>query len=126
MSKTKIVLILLLALVIGAVGCTSSDSTPSGTVGSAGRIAMEADIKIVQDGVGFYLGMSGEYPTEDGKLPSSDEYALIDFEASFTQGSTMKSFYPDIISELPKHHDEKVWRIDSKGKVSVNMRSSNY
>ena len=129
MAKLRIMLlsVLLVALAVGAAGCKGGTQlAPAEPIHSAGSVAMEMDINNVQAGVDAYLSLSLKYPTEDGKLPSSGEYALIDFDASFVQGRTTKTFYPDIISKLPQHHDEGVWRISSTGKVSVDIDPDDY
>ncbi|HEY49868.1 MAG TPA: hypothetical protein G4O13_07475 [Dehalococcoidia bacterium] len=129
MAKLRIVLlsVLLVALAFGAAGCKGGTQlAPAEPIHSAGRVALEIDLNSVQAGVDAYLAQSGKFPTESGRLPSSGKYALIDFEASFTQGAKTYTFYPDIISKLPQHHDEGVWRISSAGKVSVDMDPDDY
>ena len=118
--------LLLLALVAGAAGCRDGELAPAEPVHSAGRLSMELDTANVQKGVDTYFGYALKYPTGDGKLPSSGKYALIDFYAGFTMGAESLTFYPDIISKLPQHHDEGVWRIDSRGTVSVDMAPDDY
>ncbi len=74
--------------------------------------AMSGDIHTVQSAVDAYMLQSSKAPTETGLLPPlAGEYALIDFNATFTQGK----FYPDFLAKLPRHWDESVWRIDSTG-----------
>ena len=116
----------LLALVAGAVGCKDGELAPAEPVHSAGRLSMELDTANVQKGVDTYFGYALKYPTDDGKLPSSGKYAPIDFYAGFTMGAESLTFYPGIISKLPQHHDEGVWRIDSRGTISVNMNPDDY
>ena len=65
-------------------------------------------------------------PTADGQLPPTGEYALIDFDASLDRLGKTLTFYPHFISELPKHWDEGVWRIDSAARVSVDMEPEEY
>jgi hypothetical protein len=67
------------------------------------------------------------WPTADDSLPPQGKYAPIDFNASFVDngGKTM-SFYPDFISNLPRHWDEGVWRLDSAAGVSVDMDPNKY
>ncbi len=93
---------------------------------------MEADIASVREAVGnFYIesGLQGRpvWPTADGKLPPEGEYALINWGASFTtsEGKVVK-FYPDFLSRRPRHWEEGVWRIDSSGRVSVNLSREEY
>ena len=99
----------------------------SGVFGSSREASMQTDIDSVDNNIGQYvLKSQGKWPTSSSQLPPDDQYALIDFYASFTVGSKTYSFYPDYIKRLPKHHDEGVWRIDSKGVVSVDLEPSEY
>jgi hypothetical protein len=50
----------------------------------------------------------------------------IDFNASFEKEGKTFSFYPHFITNLPRHSDEMVWRIDSAALVSVNVPRDEY
>jgi len=76
--------------------------------------------------VDAYMITSLQAPAEDGRLPLRGEYALIDFDASFTKDGKVLSFYPHFIDKLPRHWDEGVWRIDSAARVSVDMDPEEY
>ncbi len=86
----------------------------------------ESDLRAMQNAVSDYMIQSNKTPTADGKIPLSGEYALIDFDASFTQGLKTFYFYPDFLEKRPRHHDEGLWRIDSRGSVSVDIDPEEY
>jgi len=99
----------------------------SGVFGGSREAAMVTDIHTVDTAIsGYVLKSQGKVPTTDGNLPTDGEYALIDFNASFTAGGKTWTFYPDVVKKLPKHHDEGVWRINSKGVVSVDIDPREY
>ena len=95
----------------------SPSPTPSPIAGQ-----LETDINTVDTAVGQYILGHGKPPTADGRFPPEGEYALIDFGASFELNGKTWTFSPDFLKKLPKHHDEGVWRIDSKSRVSVDMQ----
>lgn len=97
-----------------------------GFFGKAKERAWEADLRIVNNAVDAYMIQSLRVPTADGKLPLKGEYALLDFEASFTQQRETLIFYPHFIKKLPRHWDEGVWRIDSASRVSIDMDMEEY
>jgi len=99
----------------------------TGFFSEAREVGLKADLHAMQNAVSDYMIRSnGDWPTVEGKIPLSGEYALIDFDASFTQGGKRFYFYPDFLDKLPRHHDEGVWRIDSSGKVSVSIDPDEY
>lgn len=98
----------------------------TGFFSEARKSGLETDLHSVKTAVDVYMIDSLTAPTADGKLPLPGEYALIDFDATFTQGGETLSFYPHFISKLPRHHDEEVWRIDSAALVSVDMDPEEY
>ena len=98
----------------------------TGFFSKAREAGLQADLRAMQNAVGDYMIQSNKTPTAGGKIPLSGEYALIDFDASFTQGLKTFTFYPDFIEKLPKHHDEGLWRIDSRGAVSVDIDPEEY
>jgi len=99
----------------------------SGVFGSSREASMSTDISTVDTALGQYvLKSQGKVPTASGQLPPDGEYAPIDFNASFTDGGKTYSFYPDCVKRLPRHHDDGVWRIDSKGAVSVDLEPDEY
>lgn len=94
---------------------------------------MEGDVRRVQNAVNAYSTASFEatgmynWPTLDGQLPKPGQDAAIDFFASFYGGGGVKqSFYPDFLPGLPRHWNAGVWRLDSKGGVSVNLERGQY
>ena len=97
-----------------------------GFFGKAQERAWEADLRIMNTAVDAYMIQSFKVPTADGKLPLKGEYALIDFDASFTQDAETLTFYPHFIKKLPRHWDEEVWRIDSASLVSIDMDLEEY
>ena len=98
----------------------------TGFFSEAREAGWKADLRAMQNAVSDYMIQSNKTPTADGKIPLSGEYALIDFDASFTLGLKTFTFYPDFIEKLPKHHDEGLWRIDSVGSVSVDIDPEEY
>jgi hypothetical protein len=120
-AELAIILVVFLVLVVVVIMQVSG-------VFSGGRAAaMGTDVQTVDTAVSNYvLKSQGLVPTANGVLPSDGEYALIDFDASFTIGGRTWTFYPDVVKKLPKHHDEGVWRIDSSGIVSVDIVPEDY
>ena len=98
----------------------------SGFFSKAGEAAWETDQRIMKSAVDAFTIQAMEFPTEDGRLPYSGEYAPIDFDASFTRDNDTLSFYPHFISRLPKHADEGVWRLNSAAQVSIDMDLEEY
>ena len=88
--------------------------------------SMQGDIHTVKNAVDAYMLQSFKAPTENGMLPQSGEYALIDFNASFTQEGKTYKFYPGFLAKLPRHSGEGVWRIDNAGMVSIDMAGDKY
>ena len=111
------IIIILMAVVILAT---------QGFFGKAQERAWETDMHVINTAVDSYMIQSFKVPTADGKLPLSGEYALIDFDASFTPDGQTLTFYPDFIKKLPRHWDEEVWRIDSASLVSIDMALDEY
>ena len=97
-----------------------------GFFGKAQEKAWETDMHVINTAVDSYMIQSFKVPTADGKLPLSGEYALIDFDASFTLDGQTLTFYPDFIKKLPRHWDEGVWRIDSASRLSLDMDLEEY
>jgi len=87
--------------------------------------AMSGDIHTVQNAVDDYMLQSLKAPTETGALPLAGQYARIYGNASFEKDGNTTSFL-DFISKPPRHWDEGVWRIDSRGQVSVDMAPDKY
>lgn len=98
----------------------------TGFFGQARETGLETELRNVKTAVDAYATEALQWPTADGKLPFSGEYALIDFDASFNRGGQTLSFYPHFISELPKHAEEGVWLIDSASRVTVDMDPEEY
>jgi hypothetical protein len=130
MTRLAVILIplLVLSLGLGLVGCGGGDGEagPAGPVVSARGAALQTDLSLVQGAVDAYVIQSFSVPTGDGKVPPAGEYAPIDFFASFTEDGETLSLYPDFIIQLPRHHDEGVWRIDSAMEVSVAVAPEDY
>ncbi len=111
------IIIILMAVVILAT---------QGFFGKAQERAWEADLRIMNNAVDAYMIQSLKAPTADGKLPHRGEYALLDFDASFTEQGETLTFFPDFIKKLPRHWDEGVWRIDSASRLSIDMALEEY
>jgi len=111
------IIIILMAVVILAT---------QGFFSKAQERAWEADLRIMNNAVDAYMIQSFKAPTADGKLPLKGEYALIYFDAGFTQDGQTLTFYPDFIKKLPRHDDEGVWRIDSASRLSIDMDMEEY
>jgi len=89
--------------------------------------SMAGDIHTVKNAVDdYYLASFGSMPTETGAQPPEGEYALIDFNAHFTDGAKTYKFYPGFLAKLPRHSGEGVWRIDNAGLVSIDMAPDEY
>ena len=117
-----IVVIILAAIVILLMG---------GFFSSARESVLDTDIKSIKSAVDAYMiqaymSQGKKVPTMDGNLPLSGELAPIDFEASFIEGGKVKSFYPHILAELPRHADEGVWKLDSGARVVFDMERDKY
>ena len=97
-----------------------------GFFSGAREVAWETELRVMNTAVDSYMIQSFKVPTADGKLPLSGEYALIDFDASFTLDGQTLTFYPDFIKKLPRHWDEGVWRIDSASRLSIDMDLEEY
>ena len=97
-----------------------------GFFGKAQERAWETDMHVINNAVDAYMIQSFKVPTADGQLPLKGEYALIDFDASFTEQGKTFTFYPDFIKKLPRHWDEGVWRIDSASRLSLDMDLEEY
>jgi len=97
-----------------------------GFFSKARESALDVDLHDIKTAVDTYAIQSGKWPTANGSLPATGQYALIDFYASFDNGGKTMSFYPHFISSLPKHYDEGVWRIDSASLVSVDIPRDKY
>jgi type II secretory pathway pseudopilin PulG len=112
---------LMVALIIVIVLVAVVILVTRGFFSKARGSALDVDLHSVKTAVDAYVLQSNEWPTADGSLPLQGQYALIDFYASFDKDGKTMSFYPHFISELPRHSDEKVWRIDSAALVSVDI-----
>ncbi len=112
-----VVLLILIVVLIVQVG---------GVLGGSRAAVMETDISTVDTAVGQYILGHGGPPTADGRFPAEGEYALIDFGASFDLSGKTWTFHPDFLKKLPKHHDEGVWRMDNKSRVSVDIDPEDY
>lgn len=111
----------ILVLVIGMIWGGCGGTTPKERISSAREAALKTDLRLVKDAVDAYFAFSGMIPTEDGNLPSSGEYAPIDFNASYSQDGNIVALFPDFLIKLPSHHDEGIWRINSGMQVSVDI-----
>jgi hypothetical protein len=93
----------------------------------AGETALNTHLVNVQKATDLYLfDSNGRYPTVDGKLPEEGQTKLIFWDASFSYGGKRLAFYPDYLKMKPKYWDHGVWRIDSKGIVSVDVDPKEY
>jgi type II secretory pathway pseudopilin PulG len=88
--------------------------------------ALDVDLHSVKTAVDAYVLQANEWPTADGSLPAKGQYTPIDFNASFEKDGKTMSFYPHFISNLPRHSDEGVWRLDSAALVSIDMPRDKY
>ncbi|UCC60466.1 MAG: type II secretion system protein [Dehalococcoidia bacterium] len=98
----------------------------TGFFSKARETGLEADLRNVKTAVDSYATESMQWPTANGKLPYTGEYAPIDFYASFSRGGKTMSFYPHFLQDLPKHADEGVWLIDSASRLSLDMDPEEY
>ena len=119
---------LMVALIIVIVLIAVVILVTRGFFSKARESALDVDLHSVKTAVDAYGLQSGEWPTADGSLPATGQYALIDFyaSASFDNGAKTMSFYPHFISKLPRHWNEGVWRLDSAALVSVDIASDKY
>jgi len=121
-SFMELMIVLLVVSVLVAVVVLAMSGFFTKTRGTA----MSGDIHTVKNAVDAYLLQSYHAPTETGALPPAGEYALIDFDATFTEGVITYKFFPSFLAKLPRHWDEGVWRIDNSALVSVDMSPDNY
>ena len=99
----------------------------SGMFGGVRVTAMDTDLDVVKTAVDAYaVNSGGEWPTVSGKLPTNGHCDPIDFDASFTSNGKAYKFYPHYLAALPKHHEKGVWKLSSKGAVSIDMDASEY
>ena len=126
-SRGRIVLLLALALVVVAAGCSGGgEGAEPRPVTSARGPALETDLRTVKAAVDAYIIECSCLPTQTGVPPRAGEYAAIDFHASCGICLQYKTFYPHFLLELPKHWDEDVWLIDSTAQVSVAVSPGDY
>jgi competence protein ComGC len=94
----------------------------------AGETALSTHLDMVQKATDLYMfDSNGRYPTIDGKLPLEEgQTKLLFWSASFNYGGQELSFYPDYLKMKPKYWDHGMWRIDSKGIVSVDVNPKDY
>jgi type II secretory pathway pseudopilin PulG len=121
-SFVELVIALLIIIILVAVVILVT----RGFFSKARESALDGDLHSVQTAVDTYAIQSGKWPTANGSLPPTGQYALIDFNASFDKDGKTMSFYPHFISSLPGHFDEGVWRIDSAARVSIDMARDKY
>jgi hypothetical protein len=127
MKKLAIVFTLLIVLSpVLVIGCGGGKDRTPGSISKAREAALQTDIRLVQEAVDAYIAFSMMAPTEDGRLPAPGEHAPIDFYASYIDGGNTIILYPDFLLELPRHHDEGIWLIDSGLKVSVDIDTGEY
>jgi type II secretory pathway pseudopilin PulG len=112
-----VIIIILVAVVILVV---------RGFYGGARESAMETDLHTVKTAVDAFMLQAMKWPTENGMGPMEGEYALIDFDASFNDGTKTLKLYPHFLSKLPRHWDEGVWRINSVAQVSLDLAEEEY
>jgi type II secretory pathway pseudopilin PulG len=117
---------LMIALVIVIVLVAVVILVTRGFFTKARESGLDVDLHSVKTAVDSYVLQAGKWPTASGSLPPTGQYAIIDFNASFDKEGQTFSFYPHFISNLPRHWDEGVWRIDSAALVSVDMASDKY
>jgi len=121
-SFVELMIALLIVIILMAVVILATQ----GFFTKARGTTMAGDIHTVKNAVDAYMLQAFKAPTENGQLPQSGEYALLDFNASFTQEGKTYKFYPGFLGKLPRHWDEGVWRIDNAGLVSIDMPSDKY
>ena len=121
-SFVELIIALLIVIILIAVVILVTQ----GFFSKARESALDVDLHSVKTAVDTYVLQAGEWPTADGSLPLTGQYAMIDFKASFEKEGKTFSFYPHFISNLPRHWDEGVWRIDSAALVSVDMAPDKY
>jgi len=117
---------LLIALLIVIILIAVVILVTQGFFSKARESALDIDLHDIKTAVDTYYLQSFEWPTANGSLPPTGQYALIDFNASFDKDGKTMSFYPHFISSLPGHFDEGVWRIDSAALVSMDMPRDKY
>ncbi len=113
---------------------------------------LSEDTTLLREAVRQYQVQTGIYPTlgaasapgqessepwQPGAIPlpsSQPAFAGIDFNAGANdrQNGQRVRFYPDVLSEKPRHSDETAadgtrrWRIDSEGSLSIEMDGRSY
>jgi len=117
----ELMVVLLIFVILAAVVILVT----RGFFSKARESAMDQDLSEMRNVVQTYAVQSGEWPTAGGSLPLQGNVS-IDFNASFEKDGKTFSFYPDFITNLPRHSDEGVWHIDSAGVVSVDMARDKY
>ena len=123
---TASTLLFILTLIIGMTACGSGKAKTPGPITPAREVALQTDLRLVKEAVDAFFAFSGLVPTIDRKLPPAGRYSFIDFNASYKEGEKTILLYPDFLLELPEHHDEGVWLIDSLLNVSVDIEPSAY
>jgi hypothetical protein len=112
-------------LVMGAVG-VALVLLGRGFFNTAHKSRLQSDLTTVQNAADdYYLRTLGKFPTSDGNPPPAGQLALIDFNATYSEGGQTYTF-SNLITRLPRHYDEGVWQIDSLGKVSVAVDPKQY
>jgi type II secretory pathway pseudopilin PulG len=96
-----------------------------GFFSKARESSMDVDLREIKTAVDSYALQSGKWPTAGGSLPLQGNVS-IDFNASFESEGKTLSFYPHFISNLPRHWDEGVWRIDDAARVTVDIARDKY
>ena len=96
-----------------------------GFFGKARESSLDVDLHSVKTAVDAYALQSGRWPTASGNLPLEGNVS-IDFNASFEKDGKIMAFYPHFITNLPRHYDAGVWRLDSAALVSVNIAQDQY
>ena len=117
----ELMVVLLIFVILAAVVILVT----RGFFSKARESAMDQDLSEMRSVVQTYAVQSGEWPTANRSLPLQGNVS-IDFNASFEKDGKTFSFYPDFITNLPRHSDEGVWHIDSAGVVSVDMPRDQY
>ncbi len=76
---------LMVALIIVIVLVAVVILVTRGFFSKARESALDVDLHSVKTAVDAYVLQAGEWPTANGSLPPTGQYALIDFNASFRQ-----------------------------------------
>jgi hypothetical protein len=98
---------------------------------SSRTTSLEGDLKEVRAAVSSFVTESSEagtpkWPTENGRVPSAGGYVPIDFSAGFTDNTGKTVLFHSFLNRMPQHWTLGVWRIDSRGDVSVDLESWKY